>query len=54
MLNKLLIHRIFRIPFKTDSKITLGKDPLDKFDISDVIYKLTCKTCDMIYLGETS
>ena len=37
-----------------DSVNTLAKDPLDKFDKSGIVYKLTCKVCNATYVGHTS
>ena len=46
MLKKFKIHTTFRIPFKMDSIITLGKDSLNKFEKGGVVYKLICKVCN--------
>ena len=33
--------------------ITLGKDVLNKFEKSSVVYKLICKKCKVSYVGQT-
>ena len=33
--------------------MTLDKDSLDKFDKNGVVYKLTCKICNMTYVEVT-
>ncbi|KYN07988.1 hypothetical protein ALC62_01038 [Cyphomyrmex costatus] len=35
------------------SIIKTGKDKLDKFDNTNVVYKINCKDCDMTYVGQT-
>ena len=34
--------------------ITLGKDKYDKFDVSNIVYKIDCKHCDKTYIGQSS
>ena len=53
MLKKFKIHTIFRIPFKMETLITLGKDLLNKFGKSCVVYKLICKKCKVPHVGQT-
>ena len=53
MLKKFKIHTIFRIPFGIGVLITLGKDVLNRFDKSGVVYKLICKKCKVTYVGQT-
>ena len=43
----------FRVDSKLDNMIKLGKDPLDIFEQSNVVYKITCKQCNKIYIGQT-
>ena len=31
----------------------IGKDKTEKWDFTGVVYKLTCKNCTTIYIGET-
>ena len=31
----------------------LGKDPLEKFEISNVVYKIACLDCSKTYVGQT-
>ena len=33
--------------------ITLGKDVLNRFEKSGVVYKLICKKCKVTYVGQT-
>ena len=51
MLEKFQIHTIFRIPFGMEGLITLGKDVLNRFEKSGVVYKLICKKCKVTYVG---
>ena len=53
ILKKFQIHTISRIPFKMEGLITLGKDILNRLEKSGVIYKLICKRCKVIYVGQT-
>ena len=53
MLKKFKIHTIFRIPFGMEGLITLGKDVLNRFEKSGVIYKLICKKCKVTCVGQT-
>ena len=41
MLKKFRIHTMFRIPFGIEALITLGKDVLNRFEKSGVVYKNT-------------
>ena len=52
MLKKFKIHTIFRIPIGMEGLITLGKDVLNRFEKSGVVYKLICKKCKGIYVGQ--
>ena len=52
MLKKFQIHTIFRIPFRMEGLITLGKDILNRLEKSGVIYKLICKRCKVTYVGQ--
>ena len=53
MLKKFKIHTIFRIPFGMEGLITLGKDVLNRFEKSGVVYKLICKECKVTYVEQT-
>ena len=53
MLKKFKIHTISRIPFGRKVLIILGKDVWNKFEKSDVVYKLNCKKCKVTYVGQT-
>ena len=53
MLKKFKIHTIFRIPFKMEGLITFGKDVLNRFEKSGVVYKLICKKCKVTYVTLT-
>ena len=41
---------IFRVHSKLDKMIKLGKNPLDIFEQSNVVYKITCKECNKKYI----
>jgi len=43
----------FMIPKKFDSLIKRGKDNLDIRQNTDVIYRIDCKDCDQVYIGQT-
>ena len=53
MFKKFQIHTIFRIPFRMEGLITLGKVILNRLEKSGVIYKLICKRCEVTYVGQT-
>ena len=53
MLKKFKTHTIFRIPFGMEGLITLGKNVLNRFEKSGVVYKLICKKCKVTYVGQT-
>ena len=36
-----------------DKYIKLGKDPLEKLENSNVIYKIPCLDCSKTYVGQT-
>ena len=38
---------------KLNSIIKLGKDKIDKFYVSNVVYKIKCSNCDFVYIGQT-
>ena len=43
----------FRNISKLDTYIKLGKDPLNKSEISNVVYKIPCLDCLKTYVGQT-
>ena len=47
------ITTVFRNTPKLDKYIKLGKDPLEKFEISNVVYKIPCLDCSKTYVGQT-
>ena len=47
------INIIFRVDSKLNKIIKLGKDVLEKSEVSNVVYKLECISCDKTYLGQT-
>ena len=51
MLKKVKIHTIFRIPFGMEGLITFGKDVLNRFEKSSVVYKMICKKCKVTYVA---
>ena len=53
MLKIFQIHTIFRIPFGMEGLITLGKDVLNRFEKSGVVYKFLCKRYKVTYVGPT-
>ena len=44
---------VFRVDSKLDNFIKLGKDPLDKLDQTNVVYKITCRQYKRTYIGQT-
>ena len=46
------ITTVFRNTSKLDKYIKLGKDPLEKFEISNVVYKIPCLDCLKTYVGQ--
>ena len=47
------ITTVFRNTSKLDKYIKLGKDPLEKFENSNVVYKISCLDCSKPYVGQT-
>jgi len=43
----------FSIPKKLDTVIKKGKDRLDNRRKTEVVYKIECKDCDQVYIGQT-
>ena len=49
-------HNINTIPKYTNTLcniIKLGKDPTNKLDETGVVYKIPCKNCNYVYIGQT-
>ena len=47
------ITTVFRNTSKLDKYIKLGKEPLEKFEISNVVYTISCLDCSKTYVGQT-
>ena len=47
------ITTVFRNISKLDKYIKLAKDPLNKSEISNVVYKIPCMDCSKTYVGQT-
>ena len=45
------ITTVFRNTSKLDKYIKLGKDPLEKLENSNVVYKILCLDCSKTYVG---
>ena len=43
----------YKIKNKLSSIVKKGKDKLDKGDQHNVVYKIACINCEMVYIGET-
>jgi len=43
----------FTIPKKLDTIILKGKDRLDTQRETEIVYKINCKDCDKVYIGQT-
>ena len=52
LLQKYEVKIVFRINSKFDRFITLGKDPYETGEQSNVIYKISCN-CGKCYVGQT-
>ena len=48
------ITTIFRNTLKLDKYIKLGKDPLEKLENSNAVYKIPCLDCSKTYVGLTA
>ena len=44
---------VFRNTSKLDKYIKLGKDPLEKFENSYVVYKIPCLDCSKTHVRQT-
>ena len=53
IISKHNINIIFRVDSKLNKIIKLGKDVLEKSEMSNVVYKLECISCDQTYVGQT-
>ena len=51
-INKLGVRTVFCTGTKLSKFIKLGKDPLEKIDKKNVVYKIKCK-CGKCYIGQT-
>ncbi|XP_071573819.1 uncharacterized protein [Temnothorax nylanderi] len=52
-LSKCHITPLFTIPKKLDCLIKRGKDKIDDLKQTEIVYKITCKDCNAIYIGQT-
>jgi len=43
----------YTIPKKLDSMIKKDKDSLKDYQLTEVVYKINCKDCDQVYIGQT-
>ena len=53
--NILKRHNILTIPLIKKNLthiVQLGKDSLEKLDCTEVVYRFSCKSCEMAYIGE--
>jgi len=50
---KNVVNVCFTIPKKLNCLITKGKDRLTDLQTTEIVYKLKCKDCDKIYIGQT-
>jgi len=50
---KNMIEVRFTIPKKLNCLIKKGKDQLNKAQVTEVVYNLSCKNCDKVYIGQT-
>ena len=53
LLNDYNLTTVFRNTSKLDKYIKLGKDPLEKLENLNVIYKIPCLDCSKMYVGQT-
>ena len=53
MRNDYNLTTVSRNTSKLDEYIKLGKDPLEKSENSNVIYKIPCLDCSKTYVGQT-
>ena len=53
IISKHNINIILTVDSKLNKIIKLGKDVLEKNEISNVVYKLECLSCDKTYVGQT-
>ena len=52
MFKKFKIHTSFEMPFRMKTLISLGKDVLNRFQKSGVVYKLICRKCKVTYVRQ--
>ena len=52
IITKQNINIIFRVDSKLSKIIKLGKDALEKSEMSNVVSKLECISCDKTYVGQ--
>jgi len=52
ILNNLVDVR-FTVPRRLDNIIKKGKDRLTDSQLTEIVYKLNCKDCDKVYIGQT-
>jgi len=48
-----LINVRFMVPRRLDILIKKGKDRLKDSQLTELVYKLNCKDCDKVYIGQT-
>jgi len=50
---KNIVNVTYSIPKKLDNMIIKGKDRLEDRQKTEVVYKIACKDCDQVYIGQT-
>ncbi|KYM95315.1 hypothetical protein ALC62_14037, partial [Cyphomyrmex costatus] len=53
IINNSKINIVYKPTNNLGGIIKTGKDKLNKFDNTNVVYKINCKDCDMSYVGQT-
>jgi len=52
-LRKCGLNVVFTVPKKLNCVIKRGKDNIDIFKKTDIVYKINCSDCDAVYIGQT-